>query len=167
MAVLRIGLSLIRQSIHNLPQNYLKHRIAYRIIDNYLKLWQNLTRPIRKTYAQDIPKTRQRYAKDMPMIWSRYANDMPKICQKYAPVMPHTSPTSHTTTLMSRTMFQLFKCLVLAGEVGWFRASGVDTSCNFLPVMNVQVLMSAHNPPKVTLHGNCHSSATQVPEVPS
>ena len=43
--------------------------------------------------------------------------------------------------------------------------------CNFLLFMSAaQVLVSAQNPPKITLHGNCCSSAsiraTKVPKVP-
>ena len=41
--------------------------------------------------------------------------------------------------------------------------------CSFNPVMSAQAFFSAKNLPKVTLHGNCHSSGpiqtTKVPDV--
>ena len=47
-------------------------------------------------------------------------------------------------------------------EQGYFRQF-----CNFLLFMSALVLLIAQNPPEITLHGDCHSTASQVLKVPS
>ena len=34
--------------------------------------------------------------------------------------------------------------------------------CHFLLVLSAQALVSAQNPPKITLYGNCHSLAPMI-----